>query len=287
MGTRVEMVLVGDDPALLRGAGDEAIEELLLWERRLSLFRRDSVVSQLNREAAERPVLVDREMFELLLVCRRLHALSGGAFDPAVGALMKRWGFRGDAGSGAGAFGMQHVRLDESRSTVRFDAPGLVLDLGGIGKGVALGQAALVLREAGVVSALLHAGTSTVVAIGAPPGRSAWEVGVALGDQNRVGSGGPVLRLRDQCLSVSAQRGRMSGGVGHVMDPRAGSPVPGGLTAAVVAPDAASADAWATALLVAGRRPAQMPADVLTMIVRPRGVAGRSPVSAAEQEVAG
>jgi thiamine biosynthesis lipoprotein len=122
-----------------------------------------------------------------------------------------------------------------------------MLDLGSVGKGWALGRAAELLGEAGIDCALLHGGTSTVVAIGAPPDAEQWKV--ALPD-------GCEVELRDEALSVSATWGKSfsDGGRihGHVLDPRSGIAVTGGRMAAVALPSAADSDALSTALLVRG-----------------------------------
>jgi thiamine biosynthesis lipoprotein ApbE len=178
--------------------------------------------------------------------------------------------------------GVEGLELDPGEQSVRFRAQGMALDLGAAGKGFALDQAARVLRAAGVRDALLHGGTSTVLGLGAPPGRAHW--GIAL-----VGAGAPEVALRDRALSVSAQHGRTrldAAGVrhGHVLDPRTSGTEPEQLVnssartfparsrptgaedlticsgtvppgaAAVVADSALLADCWSTALLVlAGR----------------------------------
>ena len=140
------------------------------------------------------------------------------------------------------------VVLDEVAPTVRFTRAGLALDLGGIAKGHGLDLAAASLRENGVERALLHGGTSTVVAIGAPPDQAAWRVQVGPDQQ------APVAELVDCCLSVSAPAGRVARRgdreVHHVLDPRTGSSAVPARLAAVIAPSARVADAWSTALLI-------------------------------------
>ena len=74
--------------------------------------------------------------------------------------------------------GMDLVHLDAKNFTVQFAREGVTLDLGAIGKGYAIDRAIEVLRDAGITSALLHGGTSTVYALGHPPDAEYWKVAV-------------------------------------------------------------------------------------------------------------
>lgn len=281
MGTRFELVLEGESESRLRAAGEEAVREIRHWHDMLSCFDPGSLVSRVNAVAHERPVPVGPELMGLLVACRGVHEASGGAFDVAAGALMHAWGFRepwAPLDEARASVGMDLVELDEGACTVRFTRPGVRLDFGGVGKGAALDAAAGVLRDHGVASAFLHGGTSSVAAIGeplltppttpppSPRGEGAgWSVAIA--PPPGSGLSHHLVRLVNESLSVSAPHGRMSQeGVGHVMDPRSGSPVRGASTAAVVAPSAVSAEAWSTALLVLDDRPAGVPAAYTTIL---------------------
>lgn len=268
MGTRFEAALFGaggmGEPEL-RAAGEAALDEIDTFHAAFSLFRKDSFLTFLNERAFEKPVRVDPDLFDLLILCREVFSASGGAFDPTIGPLMRCWGFRGeeptvpDAGTldrVRGHVGFDRVTLDPAARTVRFEKAGMCLDLGAVAKGFALDRAAEVLQEAGIESALVHGGTSTVLALG----RMAFPV--AIRDPRREGGALRVVRLENRALSVSAPHGRAfeSGGelLGHVMDPATGAPARGASLAAVTARSAALADAWATALLSAG--PSRFPA---------------------------
>jgi thiamine biosynthesis lipoprotein len=198
------------------------------------------------------------------MLSREVHEKSDGAFDVTVGPLMKEWGFHGGSTPGPPGeavqrelgerVGFQHVALDERQRTIRFLRPGMRLDFGAVAKGFALDRAAAVLEEAGVRAALLHGGTSTVLALGAPPGEDAWNVAI-----KAPGAGAAILRVvaLERCaLSVSAPHGRAfekdGAAFGHVMDPRIGAPAASAALCAVVCASAARADAWSTALLAAG-----------------------------------
>jgi thiamine biosynthesis lipoprotein len=269
MGTRFELVLSGQDESFLRSVGEEAIEEIQEHHARLSVFDRGSLVSRVNAFGCERAVAVDCELIELLVLCQRVWDLSEGAFDPAVGALMRRWGFREGGPSpaeGAAIRGFAGVEIDEANGTVKLE-PGVELDFGGVAKGYALDRVRERLSSLGVECALMHGGTSTVVAIGSPPSQVGWRVAVAATSSEGAGL---HAMLRDVAMSVSSPSGRERsvGGqtAGHVMDVRCGEPARATRSAVVVGASAAEADAWSTALVVLGQRPARMPVALSSAI---------------------
>lgn len=246
MGARFELVLEGRDRIHARAAGEAALEEIERCDARWSLFRTDSLIARVNREAVQRDVPLDADTFELLTACEELRALTDGAFDVAVGQRMAALGFRGaadGASNDGGAF-----ELDRARRTLRFTRAGTQLDLGAIAKGEALDRAAGVLRECGVERALLHGGTSSVLALGAPPQSTGWRVELAGFEPAR-----DVL-LCERALSVSAPRGRVAqhngAQIGHVLDPRTGEPLPLNLRVAALGASGRESEAWSTAALV-------------------------------------
>jgi thiamine biosynthesis lipoprotein len=274
MATRFELVLDGNDDVALCAAGEEALQAIAETERRLSFFDPGSLVTALNTRGVHGPVGMADDMLDLIELCADVTRDSDGAFDITVAAMMEAWGFRDRAASPALAprargAGMQRIAIDRAGRTARIACPGVRIDLGGIGKGVGLDAAAGVLRDHAVKRALVHGGTSSAVAIGRPPGRDGW--GVAIGET------GWTATLHDMALSVSAPSGRTTvvdgARVGHVIDPRCGRPARGVRLTAVVAPTAALADAWSTALVVLGTRPAGMPESLTSLVIDDDGVA--------------
>jgi thiamine biosynthesis lipoprotein len=245
----------------IASGGFDLMDEL---ESQLTVYRDDSEVSLLNRRAAEEPVEVEVKLFDLLRTTVRLTAETWGAFDVTAGPLIKAWGFfrrqgrvptpaeRQDA---LDRVGMRHVELNEERRTVRFRRPGVEINFGSIGKGYALDRAAEQLAQRGVRSALLHAGSSSVRAVGRQPGdERGWPVGIRhpWEEGRRIG----IVNLRDRALGTSAatyqhfeyNRRRL----GHLLDPRTGRPAEGIASATALAPTAAEADALATAFFILG-----------------------------------
>ncbi len=263
MATRFEMVLMGSGKVNLQAAGEEALDEVDRLEARLSLYRSTSEIARVNAQAANGPVRVSPQVFHLLEHARQLHRETGGAFDIAIAPLVRCWGFMNNAGrvpepaeieDVRQRSGMEHVILDSESSTVQFDREGVMIDLGAIGKGYAIDRAAEILREAGVESALLHGGASTIYGIGSPPDELGWKVAIAgCPDESRALD---EVFLNDGALSVSAVWARSFEAdgkkYGHVIDPRTGHPVNNAVLSAVALPSATETDALSTALLVMG-----------------------------------
>jgi FAD:protein FMN transferase len=263
MATRFELVLEGEAPVRLRAAGEAALRQVERFEAQLSFYRPSSEVRWINARAAREAVRVEPGLFGLLEECARLTTLTEGAFDITVGPLMRAWKFVGARGATPEAselaaaracVGMSRVRLDPDTRTVRFDRPGVEIDLGAAGKGYAVDSSIATLREHGVTSALLHGGTSSVHALGTQSTGTPWKV--AWQPTSDAAEQALLIDLVDRGLAVSAGHGKafVSQGrqYGHVIDPRTGQPVEGTVAAAVTGPSSFICDALSTALLVLG-----------------------------------
>jgi FAD:protein FMN transferase len=264
MATRFEIVLHGQNPASLRAAAEEALDEIERVENQLSLYRASSEVACLNREAHLQPIRVTPALLRLLEQARELSQLTQGAFDITIAPLVRAWGFTHNAGAMPDAadvetaranVGMQHVELDTAHQAVRFARPGVMLDFGAIGKGYAIDRAAELLREAGVSSALIHGGTSTTVALGRQPDGTPWKVAITDPANDATEKPLAIMELENESLSVSAAWGRSfrigEKLYGHIIDPRTGAPSEKGFLSAVVLPSATESDALSTALMTA------------------------------------
>jgi thiamine biosynthesis lipoprotein len=151
-------------------------------------------------------------------------------------------------------FRSEKVQINAAARTVHFSAAGVELDLGAIGKGYAVDRVASVLREAGAVAALVDAGSSTLYAMDAPPGKNGWTVRVPNPvDRSQTVS---TVTLRNVSLSTSGSYEKFFQLAGrrycHVMDPREGTPVQGVLQTTLVASDATTSEALSNAMFVMG-----------------------------------
>jgi len=260
MGTVLEIALVvpAGDEGRARDLLQRAFAEVERLESVLSTWRPESDASRLNRAAGQGPVRVHPDLVAVLEGARDGAAITGGAFDPTVGPLLALWreAARRDRlpsppelAAARRKVGAHRIRLP-GEERAELPAPGMAVDLGGIGKGYALDRVAALLREAGVDAALLSFGQSSVRGMGRPPGAAGWRLAL-----RAEADGRPLaVTLRDRSLSVSSSLGQAFeiGGerFGHVVDPRSGQALRRSARALVVAPDATRAEVLSTALVV-------------------------------------
>jgi thiamine biosynthesis lipoprotein len=188
-------------------------------------------------------------------------SVSDGGFDITVGRLMKAWGFYRHEGripsdeelnELRSATGWRKVQIDREARTVRFTSQGVELDPGGIGKGFAVDAVVRVLREQHVTAALISAGSSTVYALGAPPGKDGWRIVIPgpLPGKDPLS----ILSLKDTSISsadCSQKNFTINGHLYcHIMDPRTMRPVEGRIQVSVVDSSATASDALSNVVFV-------------------------------------
>lgn len=257
MGTRLTIECLGE---VAPQVFDEAFDEVARLEAILSNWIESSELSRLNRTACETPMTVSNELMHAVEVSLAWAERTSGAFDPTVESLVRKYGIRDGAVQEESAsratpvVGWRHVVIDSGQSAIQFDRKGIGIDLGGIGKGIALDEAAKVLQDRDVTGGLLDFG-GQVVAFGESPSPDGWLIGVA--DPARRDRIVATIRLRAGSLATSGNSERAlttAGGtmVGHILDPHSGAPARFGGTVSVLAEDGTMADALSTALFVMG-----------------------------------
>lgn len=244
MGAEARIVLDGADPAAARAIFRKVERLLAQLEAQFSLHA-DSGLVRLNRTgrwAFPAPGVAD-----LFRLAGRVHAASGGAFDPTIQPLWLALATGGDANAARALVGWRHV--DVSDAGIRLARPGMALTFNGIAQGYAADRVADLLRHEGFDGVLVDMGETR--AIGERPGGGAWRAAIALPDGTEVAR----AELRDEALAVSSPAGTMIGPNArhdHILDPRGGGAR--WRLCAVTAPSAALADGLSTAFCVMERQ---------------------------------
>ncbi|WP_172293486.1 FAD:protein FMN transferase [Pseudoruegeria sp. HB172150] len=236
----------GTDPERHRAPIDALLAEI---DAQMSPWRADSLITRFNQAGAG-SIDVPAETARVTAAALDLAQTTQGAFDPAIGPAVARWGFGPIEGAASSADG-----LAIEGETLSKAHPGLTLDLCGIAKGRALDLMVTHLLDAGHENFLIDLG-GELAARGTHPEGRPWHVGV---EDPRPDSAGMAEVLALNGMAVATSGNRANGYTlgtrrySHIIDPATMEPVKGNLASvSVIAPDAMTADAWATALFAAG-----------------------------------
>lgn len=259
MGTEVR-VLAWHDSAI---AGERSVaavfEEIARIEALMSTYREDSRISEINREAHERPVAAGNELYGLIVRALDVSVLTRGAFDITYDSVGQHYDFRSgkypDAATITEALPRIDYRLVETRATdatIRFAAAGVRINLGGIAKGYAVERGIEILKRDGIRNAIVTAGGDSRL-LGDRRGQP-WIVGVR--DPREDGEVAVRIPLVDEAVSTSGDYERFFVEDGrryhHILTPTTGEPASGVQSATVVGPDAVLTDALSTSVFVMG-----------------------------------
>lgn len=246
-----------------RNLKGEIEAQLARVDRSLSPFNRQSVITAINDN---RPVTPDDMLLTVFDLAQRVAADTDGAFDITVAPLVNAWGFGFKHGtpptdkqvdSLLSFTGYKKVRLLGRK--IAKDDPRLMLDCSAIAKGYGTDVVARFLQQQGVRNFMVEIG-GEIVARGSNPKGAAWTVGVqkpvddSLATDNAIDT---VLTVTDIAMATSGNYRNFyyRGGrkFAHTIDPKTGRPVQHSiLSATVLARDCATADAYATAIMVMG-----------------------------------
>ncbi len=235
MGTRIELHVFGSGFADVLVAARRAIESV---DDALTIHRPSPTTAVNDGLLAGRDVAIDDPvLIEALIAIQAVHTLTKGLFDPAIDHR-----FSG-AGWGDVVFDSRMARIAATRP--------LALDFGGFGKGFALDRACAVLRDAGVVSACLSAGESSIAVVGEHPLGGGWPF--AIPHPLLEGAVLVELELLDEALSISTTVGAGTHAPERaaMIRPSDGAIVTAARCAVVVDRSGGTAEALSTALLVA------------------------------------
>ena len=290
MGTRWSVTVDADasqDLAALQHDLATAVEQV---DEQMSPWKPNSDLMRLNQARVDTWVGLPAELLEVLACALDICHLSAGAFDPGVGALVDAWGFGAardapDAGAihtarqSAPRPSHECLELDLPAGRVRKRAP-LQLDLCGIAKGYAVDRMATLLLQHGVQQALV-ALDGELRAVGSQTSGRPWAVALESPEAGQRAVHG-VIELQDLAVATSGDYRRYlqvgDARLAHTMDARRAAPVNNAVASVtVLARTCMHADAWATALLVAGPSDGlalaqRMGLEALFLLRRPRGL---------------
>lgn len=282
MGTRIVVELWATNKA----QGDAAIEAVLAEMRRvdqaMSTYKPTSELSIVNAQAAQKPIKITPELFDLLKTALEYSRITDGAFDITYASVGYLYDFRKHVhpdekqiAAALPGINYRHVELDAKNSTVHFARPGMRIDLGGIGKGHAVDCGIAILQARGITHALVTAGGDSRI-IGDRFGQP-WVVGIRHPD--RKDEVIARIPLEDAALSTSGDYERYfeENGVRyhHIIDPKTGHSASKVRSATIIGPTATRTDGLSKTAFVLGPEKAieiyNRLEDIDAVLVTPEG----------------
>ncbi|MCB0688575.1 MAG: FAD:protein FMN transferase [Saprospiraceae bacterium] len=262
MGSRFDISVVASSEEEANKEIDVAVDEISRIEKIISSWDPGSQTSEINRNAGIKPVVVDRELFDLIKRAMVISKLTDGAFDISYASMDKIWKFDGsmkempspeEIKNSVSRVGYSKIVLDETNSSVYLPEEGMKIGFGAIGKGYAADKAKALLMSKGVPAGIINA-SGDMNTWGKQPDGEDWKVAITnpLNKNSAYGlvpiNKGAVVTSGDYEKFVEFNGIRYA----HIIDPRTGYPAHGIISATVFAPSAELADALATSIFVMG-----------------------------------
>jgi thiamine biosynthesis lipoprotein len=264
MGTELHLSVWTADPSKVYTAFDKIAQEFHRLEELMSNWKEGSDIQKLNAAAGDHPVQVAPELRELLRTANQVSEWTSGKFDVTFGAMSGLWKFdyqNEDAtipdplevARRRKLINYRDLKVNEQQGTAFLVRPGMVANLGGIGKGYAVDQARNILQSAGFRNFMIQFGGDMYVAGNA--GDRPWRLGVQdpRGTDNHIFAS---IELSDSTFSTSGDYERFFIKDGrryhHIIDPATGEPSIGCRSVTILAKSATIADGLSTGVFIMG-----------------------------------
>jgi len=263
MGNRFEISVVSEDENWAYDKIDLAISEIQRIEKLLTTFSSESVTYEINKNAGIKPVVVPKEVFDLIYRCQMISKMTQGAFDISYGSIDKRfWNFdlsmkelpnKDDALKAVELINYENIILNPEDSSVFLKLKGMRIGFGGIGKGYAAEKAKIILINNGVKSGIVNA-AGDLSTWGFQENGEAWTIGIA--DPNKKEALFSTFKITNTSVATSGNYEKYvfidGKKYSHTIDPKTGYPVSGIKSVTIIAENAEIADALATPVSVMG-----------------------------------
>ncbi len=259
MGTIIRVELWHTDKGRAKLAINRVMGEMRRIDSMMSPYKTTSMLSQINREAANHPVGINQELFELIEKSLYFSTLTHGAFDITYASVGRFYNYRNriyptnsQINKNINKINYKHIYLNQKNHTISYALKGVFIDLGGIAKGYAVDRSIKLLKNMGIQNAIVTAGGDSRI-IGDKRGRP-WIIGIR--DPRKARSVKGMIPLVDSALSTSGDYERYFIKDGehyhHILNPKTGRSAKQLRSVTVIGPDATTTDALSTSVFVLG-----------------------------------
>ncbi|WP_243389565.1 FAD:protein FMN transferase [Flavobacterium cyanobacteriorum] len=240
-----------------------AVAEIRRIEALLTTYNNSSQTSLINENAGVKPVVVDREVYELIERSKAISTITQGAFDITYGGIDKSlWNFdrsmaqlppKEEAMKSVHLINYKNIILNPGDCSVFLKEKGMRIGFGGIGKGYAAEMAKKILLNNHVSAGIINA-SGDLTAWGLQSSGDPWRIGIS--DPDKPEEVFSYLNISGKAVATSGNYEKfvMIGGkkYSHTIDPKTGLPITGIKSVTVISDNAEFADAMATPIAVMG-----------------------------------
>ncbi|MDH4186641.1 MAG: FAD:protein FMN transferase [Nitrospira sp.] len=261
MGTLVKITAVAQTPSAAQVAATAGFAEIRRLEERLSTWIPTSELSRVNAAAGHLPIRVSPETLTVVQRAIQAGEMTGGGFNIAIGPAVDAWRVTEDqripTESALEALrplvNLTSVHVNVQSQTIYLEKTGMRIDVGGIGKGYAADQAAMVMQKAGALAGVV-ALSGDIKTFGGLPGGKRFPVGIQ--HPRKDGAVLVWIDLQDEAISTAGDYERFFEQDGiryhHILDPRTLQPARGCQSVTVIAKEGVWADGLDTGIFVMG-----------------------------------
>lgn len=262
MGTAFSLGLVAENEKKATEYLQKGVDEIKRIENLFSEYNSDSITSKINNQPKEKPLIIDKEVFDMIERCLNISNLTNGCFDITAGGLKKLYSFKNKhfkfpsqktIDSTLLNVGMNNLILDKKKNSITKLNSNTSISFNAIGKGYASDSVKKMWQSIGVQSGFINA-SGDLFGFGSKADGSAWQVGIAHPNKNKK----PIISLPlfDQAVATSGdyeQYFRYQGKrYSHNINPINGLPLHELKSVSIISPSAELSDALATAVYVMG-----------------------------------
>jgi thiamine biosynthesis lipoprotein len=261
--TFVYITVVSDSEEKADIAIEHAFSSIERYGKLINFFSDESELSLINSNAGIQEVKVSSETIETIEKSIHIAEISGGAFDPTIGPVIKLWDFykkiipsKIDINKKLTLVNYRNIIINKRKSTVFLQVKGMLLDLGGISKGYAADLAVKTLKQSGIKSGLV-AIAGDIKAFGLKPDGKPWMIGIQ-NPRQKIKTDEIIakINLLDKAISTSGDYQRYfminDERYHHLLDPKTGYPVNKCRSVSIIADKGVLTDGFSTAVFILG-----------------------------------
>ena len=263
MGNNFTISVVAETETFAQENIELAIAEIRRIEQLFTTYKDDSQTNLINKNAGIKPVIVDKEVFDLIERSIGISKITQGAFDISYGSIDKSlWNFdksmtslppADEAKKMVYLINYNNIVLDRSNYSVFLKEKGMRIGFGGIGKGYAAEMAKKLLMENNVKSGIINA-SGDLTTWGVQPNGKQWTIGIANPDQ--PSSAFSYIEISNKAVATSGNYEKYiiidGKKYSHTIDPKTGLPISGIKSVTIISSNAEFADAMATPTAIMG-----------------------------------